>query len=349
MKVSVIVPVYNSEQYLENAVNSILTQSLQDIEIILVDDCATDKSGQICDELAKKDLRIKVIHAENNGGICKARNMGMAIAQGEYIAFCDDDDIYEPGLLEQNYNLAKKYNADMVKFGRKLIDVLKDGTVVREKDTNGDIERVYNLNTKYKDYYYVRKKGYLTNLWNGIYKNDTVKKHELTFDENMRFGSEDMDFSIKVFDIADCIVINPITYYVHYRRDASSTSRKFNTNKIDSIMTTASHEYNIWSKMSDTIDTKVQIDRIISEYIRTIITLQLNHKCCPYSDTEKVQWIKKISQAEYMHMHYDKAVKKILFKTDKKCWITTLLLEKHKYKMLLFVMKSYQTFFGEKW
>jgi len=138
MKLSVIVPVYNSEQYIEEAVESIMMQSLVDFEVILVDDCGKDRSGEICDELSERDPRIRVIHAEKNGGICKARNIGMKAAEGDYIAFCDDDDLFLPGLLKDSYDLAKEYDADMVKFGRKLIDVNRDNVVIREKRDKGN-------------------------------------------------------------------------------------------------------------------------------------------------------------------------------------------------------------------
>ena len=117
IKISIIVPVYNSEKYLPETAQSILKQSFSDFELILVDDGSKDGSGKICDQLAAKDTRIKVIH-KTNGGICSARNAGLKEAAGEYIAFCDNDDIYLPGLLEDNYALAKKYDADVVRYSR---------------------------------------------------------------------------------------------------------------------------------------------------------------------------------------------------------------------------------------
>src|SRR5699024_11130650 len=122
-KVSVIIPVYNSEFFLEEAVQSVLDQTLTDFEVILVNDKSTDNSGSICDSLARKDTRIRVNHLEENKGICGDRNAGLRMAQGEYVAFCDNDDHFTNDLLEDNYNLAKEYNCDMVKYGRKLIDI----------------------------------------------------------------------------------------------------------------------------------------------------------------------------------------------------------------------------------
>ena len=120
-------PVYNVQNYLKDSVSDIKKQSFSDFELILVDDGSKDGSGKICDQLAAKDTRIKVIH-KTNGGICSARNAGLKEAAGEYIAFCDNDDIYLPGLLEDNYALAKKYDADVVRYSRSYRTV-KDGKV----------------------------------------------------------------------------------------------------------------------------------------------------------------------------------------------------------------------------
>ena len=100
--ISVIVPVYNVEQYLDRCVCSILNQTYQNLEIILVDDGATDSSGRMCDEYAKRDERIKVVHKQN-GGLSDARNAGLAAATGEYIGYVDSDDWIEPDMYEKMY------------------------------------------------------------------------------------------------------------------------------------------------------------------------------------------------------------------------------------------------------
>ena len=110
-KISVIVPVYKVEHYLDRCVASILKQTFVDFELILVDDGSPDRCPQMCDEWAKKDTRIQVIHKEN-GGLSSARNAGLDIMQGEYVSFVDSDDWLEPDALEYLYYLLKKYNAD---------------------------------------------------------------------------------------------------------------------------------------------------------------------------------------------------------------------------------------------
>ena len=102
MRYSIVMPVYNVQNYLKDSVADIKKQSFSDFELILVDDCATDSSGKLCDELAKSDSRIQVLHLAKNGGLSNARNQGMAAAKGEYILFLDPDDRYDVRLLEIN-------------------------------------------------------------------------------------------------------------------------------------------------------------------------------------------------------------------------------------------------------
>ena len=111
-EISIIVLVYNVEQYLENCIESILNQTFKDFELILVDDGSTDNSGKICDIYEKKDTRIKVIH-KNNGGLSSARNTGLDIACGKYIGFVDSDDSIHPKMYEVLYNLIKNHKSDI--------------------------------------------------------------------------------------------------------------------------------------------------------------------------------------------------------------------------------------------
>ena len=117
-RVTIIIPVYNTEPYLHECFNSVIYQTFREIEIILVDDGSTDKSGQICDEYGALDNRIIVIH-KHNGGLSSARNAGLKLATGEYIYFLDSDDYIELNTIEKLYFLAKVHNLDMVLFTAK--------------------------------------------------------------------------------------------------------------------------------------------------------------------------------------------------------------------------------------
>lgn len=119
--VSVIIPVYNASSYLQECLESVLSQSLADFEIILVDDGSTDNSGLICDEYAKKDNRVKVFHKENEG-VCVARNIGLDNAKGDWIAFVDSDDLLLPDALRKMYNAAVLNEVNCVLAGSMVLN-----------------------------------------------------------------------------------------------------------------------------------------------------------------------------------------------------------------------------------
>lgn len=112
-KISIIIPIYNSEKFLNKCIDSVLVQSEKDFELLLIDDGSTDKSGSVCDEYAKKDNRIRVIH-KTNAGTASARNDALDIAKGDYIAFCDNDDYISPYFYETLLNALKETGADVV-------------------------------------------------------------------------------------------------------------------------------------------------------------------------------------------------------------------------------------------
>ena len=112
MKLSIIIPVYNTEKYLHRCVDSVLQQNMSDYELILVDDGSTDGSGKICDEYKEKDSRVKVIHTQNQG-VSKARNTGLELSSGEYIGFVDADDYIDADMYEKLIEASIDSNADV--------------------------------------------------------------------------------------------------------------------------------------------------------------------------------------------------------------------------------------------
>ena len=172
---SIIVPVYNVEQYLPRCLDSILAQTFTDFEVIAVDDGSPDNCGQILDEYAQKDKRIKVIHKEN-GGVSSARNAGLDVAVGEYIGFVDPDDTIFPDMYEHLYSEAVAGNYDIVQCG--CIQVNEAGDVIQNLACNEEKEYT-NTDDMLCDFF---ECVIINSVWNKIYRFDIVK--------NVRFMTE---------------------------------------------------------------------------------------------------------------------------------------------------------------
>ena len=167
-RVSIIVPVYNVEKYLSQCVESILAQTFTDYEVILIDDGSLDNSGSICDFYADRDPRIKVLH-QKNGGVCKARNAGLDIAKGEYIAFCDSDDYCTPVWLERLIHTAQSENAELVVSGFHAVDENAQVLWTFQNETG-----TWDTETDEKKIDYIFDKLlYGDNCWNLCLKTDT--------------------------------------------------------------------------------------------------------------------------------------------------------------------------------
>lgn len=216
-KVSIIVPVYNSEKYVAKSIESLMKQTLKEIEIILVDDGSKDSSGAICDEYAAKDERIVVIHKEN-AGQAKARNSGLDIAQGKYIMFLDADDMYEPDTCENMYNVAEEKQSDYVSANYIMID---ENDVKRPKPAF-DTEKYGEFELKLSDY---TKSFFVMNStpWNKIYNLQFLNENKIRFDVNP--PSEDDYFTTLCYMKAQKgYYTNKVIY--DYRYNPDSTSNK---------------------------------------------------------------------------------------------------------------------------
>lgn len=231
IKVSLIMPVYNSEEYLPQAIDSILNQSMKEWELILVDDGSTDRSSEICDEFAAGDERIKVIHQDNQG-ITKARNTGLCYAKGQYIGFMDNDDVCEATMLEDNYQLALDQGAEVIKFG-----------CVEKRYGGSDALILENRRTfceflvldrdRMSSYFCPLKESMIINtVWNGLYSRQFLRKHQIQFCEWIKTGIDDQIFNIDVLIYAKKVVINPQCYYYWMRRYTHSTSCKYMEERI---------------------------------------------------------------------------------------------------------------------
>lgn len=209
MKVSIVVPVYNTSKYLEECVNSILSQSYEDTEIVLVDDGSTDNSGELCDALAKRDARIRSCH-KPNGGLSSARNYGIDHSEGECIAFVDSDDVIDRDMIKVLAENMQSNQADMsgmeyLEFFDKLPEVNRKNKIKRiTKNLQGYI---LQNNRLYCSVRYLYKRDLLENI---------------RFDESIKLG-EDQDFIFRYSENVKVLVTSDYNGYF-YRQNALSLS-----------------------------------------------------------------------------------------------------------------------------
>ena len=208
IKVSVIVPCYNAEKFLDKCLDSLIGQTLKDIEIICVNDCAKDSTASILEKYAKQDNRIKIITHEKNQGLSAARNSGMAIATGEYIGFVDSDDFVELTMMEKLYSKAVKKDADLV-IGNVFLyfaDTRKTQVFRDERFFTYLSGRVF----KFEDQPSLVS---CIGAWDRIYKRELITENNLQFPVGMIY--EDQPFSIQAMACAKRIttVSEPLYYY----------------------------------------------------------------------------------------------------------------------------------------
>lgn len=188
MKISVIIPVYNCEQYLPACLDSVLNQTYQDLEMILVDDGSKDASGRICDEYEEKDKRIRVIHQENHG-VSHARNVGMTLVTGEAVSFIDSDDTLEPEMYALLAGLMQEHEADIAHCGYKHI-------VGEEIRLVHDTKRVIPQNAQEALDCFVSGRLFGGGLWNKLFRAQLIEG--TAFREDLKIN-EDVLFNFDAF------------------------------------------------------------------------------------------------------------------------------------------------------
>lgn len=221
-EVSVIMPVYNAADYIEAAVASVLCQTFADFELIAVDDGSTDGSGDKVAAAAARDSRIRVARKEN-GGASAARNFGLRLARGEFVAFIDHDDCYLPDFLEKLVSAMRSTGADMARCGR--ITIREDGGVLQvDAAFHGRNEFLDNAAFAGRYYEFRGNRTFLNAAWSGMYRWESVLSFGVSFPEGLRHGGEDIAFNRRMFAAgADVAVVTDILY-VHYIRAGQSVS-----------------------------------------------------------------------------------------------------------------------------
>ena len=220
--VSVLVPVYNVDQYLAECLDSVLAQTYRQLEIIVIDDGSTDHSGRIADEYEKKDYRVKVIH-QPNGGLSVARNTGLSVATGEYIAMADSDDWVAPNWIETQLDTIKKWDADVAVCGAEM--------VFENSRLHDDLALVKNFITEYDD----KKKLTLMqgewshsafaqgHIWKKLIRRSCITDHKLEFISDRRYCEDEL-FTLQVYKHTNRVAFNDKTLYFYRMRGTSLVS-----------------------------------------------------------------------------------------------------------------------------
>lgn len=220
-KVSVVVPVCNVEQYLPECIESIINQTLKEIEIILVDDGSKDASGKICDDYAQKDSRIKVIH-KKNAGLGAAYNSGLKAAEGEYIGLVESDDYILPEMYEKEYKVAKELNLDVLKADFiKFYGTPDSRTTEYTKIT---LPQFYNKVLNVYDDLSIFKRSHNV-IWTGLYKNSFLKGNKIFFNETPGASYQDNGFYFQTYALAQRMYFMSEGFYM-VRRDNPNSSIK---------------------------------------------------------------------------------------------------------------------------
>lgn len=261
-KISIIMPVYNVEEFVGKAIESVLDQTLREFEFLIIDDGSTDNSGVICDEYALKDKRIKVIHKEN-GGAPTARNVAIDISKGKYLYFIDSDDWIEKDYLEKMYNLMVKNDADLVVTGF-LMEYSQNGKTKTYSTKSSDV--IYATQEEFRKNAYKYFDNSLFGLpWNKLFRRDVVLK------ENIRFPDtkwDDTHFNLDYLMNVKRVVVSSMAKY-HWYRSRPGAETMIIYNDVNMFKTRLAHYehimqlYKYWGMNKD----KQSIEAIDSYFV----------------------------------------------------------------------------------
>ena len=217
--ITIIVPIYKVEKYLRKCIDSIISQSYSNLEIILIDDGSPDRSGEICDEYSKNDSRIKE-KKKKNGGVSSARDAGLDIMSGKYLTFVDPDDYIEKDMVKKLYEWVKEYEADISICG--VIDNDENYNILRR--TKGKNILVLNRENTFKE---LMEEYYFNSVcWGKLYKSDLW--NNIRFNENTKIA-EDLEVLFKIFRKVNKTIVNTREFYYNWLyRNKSATKVGYN-------------------------------------------------------------------------------------------------------------------------
>lgn len=280
VKVSVIVPIYRVEPYLERCVASLRGQTLKELEIILVDDGSPDGCPAICDRLAAEDERIKVIHKENEG-LGMARNTGLELARGEYVGFVDSDDFVEAAMFETLWQAARKWDADMV----------LSGAIHCEQGVQDEKKHCFFQNEVFEGADGVKKlllgiagalpeeaadSRYGFSVWKNLYRTGCVRASGVTFPSERKIISEDVAFLLDFVPHIQKAVGIPDAFY-HYCVNYNSLSKKYRQDRFEKVKCLMAEMDRQLALHISRDEFQIYLDRQFQAYARVIEVQEVAH------------------------------------------------------------------------
>lgn len=299
-KISIVVAVYNAEKTLKKCVDSLLNQTYNNIEIILVNDCSKDNSLDICNEYSKANDNVKVISNDRNSGVSATRNNGINNSTGEYICFVDSDDYVESNYIEVLYYYYQKYNTVPI-CGFVYHDEYNHAKPVKYS-WSGD-EGLVSLGEAFK----LKSELYLTALWNKLFDRRLIIDKNIKFDINISVG-EDLRFSVEYFDknnISEVSVLKSPLY--HYMKLSDNSLMSNFVDNFDREKYSLNLIKNLAIKYNKSVD--VEYKKAIEQVKTSMIYLIMREK--KYSKKEKLTKIRTIDK-EYGISNYYKDVLNIM-------------------------------------
>lgn len=284
--VSIIIPIFNVDKYLERCIEGVLAQTHDNFELILVNDGSPDNSGIICDNYSKKDRRIKVIHQENQG-VGAARNNGLAIATGKYIYFCDPDDYIKPTLISDNFLLAEENDANMVIFGYyDEIDTKNEKKITPRSYKAIFLEKQQDFRNEFER---LLEEKFLYTLWNKLYRREYLMNFGIQFGQQ-KVG-EDAIFNYHVFEKIDKVYINEKHYYYYVMYRVGSAVNIYRDDRFEIRYEESMELEKLLKKWGEFDKFKILIQ---NEWISTLWygLTNLFNQGCPLSEKDKIKRIK---------------------------------------------------------
>lgn len=227
--ISIVIPVYNVAHYLPDCMESVLSQTDENVEVILVDDGSTDNSGILCDRYSEEYTSIKVIH-QKNAGLSAARNSGIEIAQGEYITFIDSDDMLAPNFIKTALALAEAHKADFVAFGNVRCEANAHYNSEYKIAMQSEINTYFDKTIKMQRFLIGTEIG--TTAWAKLYRTELFKSIRYPVGKY----HEDVFTTYKLVDKASRIVTTSQVGYIYRKNPNSITTRKFSEKRLDSVI-----------------------------------------------------------------------------------------------------------------